>query len=75
MRILATLGLAVMLSGCGALLREAKQPDGRNSPLGVIVPSVQGRCGAIVAGSNTKRICAPAPAQGDSAEAATAPAP
>lgn len=75
MRILVTLGLAVMLSGCGALLREAKQPDGRPSPLGVLVPSVQGRCGTVIAGTTTKRICAPSPAESDSAEADATPAP
>lgn len=71
MRKLVVLGLAVTLSGCGTALREAKQPNGRPSPLGVLVPSVQGRCGTILVGSNTKRVCAPPSAERDSAAADT----
>lgn len=75
MRVLVTLALAVTLSGCGTLLREAKQPSGRPSPLGVLVPSIQGRCGTVVAGTTTRRVCVPAPAEADSVESAGTSAP
>lgn len=71
MRRLVILGLAVTLSGCGTVLREATQPNGRPSPLGVLVPSVQGRCGTILVGSSTKRVCAPPSVDRDSVAADT----
>ena len=69
-RTLIALVLLVLLSGCAPLLREARQPSGQRSPLGVLIPSIQGRCGTVLVGSNTARLCAPPPLEGDSLEAA-----